>query len=298
MARCPTSRNFDGAPGIRSPSLWRWLAVGALAAHLQMLLVCNARHVHVQIEYTESQWALFVYDFAVGRLPAATTPLPVSSELQSVVPNDPRYTHLLGSPGQPVWILPANARPGEISMGVGTSRIAPNVFSRNEIFLSLQRVDGPGNFAMYNSGSFGVPEPIMSTSDGVNPAVDRLPVPALAGHLHMNWAFTAPGAYRLGLVASGVLRSSGQLSSSPVVDFTFVVAEVARPELLSPRVVPGGFLAFTLQSATNTVCRLETSVNLREWSAVQQVTNATGMTEVQLSADANVPVQFFRALIP
>ncbi|MBM3844740.1 MAG: hypothetical protein FJ405_00445 [Verrucomicrobia bacterium] len=296
MRHSLTSRNSDGAPGIRPPSLWRWLAVAALAAHLQMFLSCTARHVHVQIEYTESQWALFVYDFAVGRLPAATTPLPVSSRLQSVVPDDPRYTRFLGSPGQPVWILPANARPGEISMGVGTSRIAPNVFSRNEVFLSLQRVDGPGRFTMYNADLFGTPEVIMSTSDGVNPTVDRLPVPALAGHLHMNWAFTAPGIYRLGFVASGVLRSGGQLSSSPVVDFTFVVEQ--RPELLSPRSFPRGFLSFTLQSATNTVCRLETSANLQDWSAVRLVTNTTGVTEVQLSADTNAPIQFFRAVIP
>jgi surface-anchored protein len=214
------------------------------------------------------------------------------------VPDDPRYTSFLEPAGHPVWILPQSAKPSEISMGVGTSRIAPNVFSRNEIFLSLQRFEGPGRFAMYNTDSRGAPELIMATSDGVNPAVDRLAVPALGGHLHMNWAFTAPGTYRLGFSASGVIRSTGQNSESPIVDYSFLVEDREPPRLLSPRFHSGDAFAFRLESATNALCRVESSPDLRAWNAVMQITNSTGVIELQLPIGANSPAQFFRVLIP
>jgi len=282
--------------GGRLTSLWHSLVLGLTATRLLMLEAQAAGHVHVQIEYVENQWTLFVYDFAVGRLPAATTPLPVSFELRSEVPDDPRYTTFLGPAGGPVWILPQSARPNEISMGVGTSRIAPNVFSRNEVYLSLHRVEGPGQFAMYNANSQGAPELIMATFDGVDPAADRLSVPALGGHLHMNWAFTAPGTYRLGFAASGVLRASGQRSESPVVDFTFVV-EPAMLRLLGPRPLGDGSFVCTLESDPQTVCTLEHSSNLQTWTSFLTVTNQSRSMEVTLPVSETESVRFLRAVM-
>ncbi|MCI0538029.1 MAG: choice-of-anchor M domain-containing protein [Verrucomicrobiales bacterium] len=255
-------------------------------------------HRHVQIGYSGGQWDLYAFDFSLGRAPAEEANFPVSSMARTTVPEDARFTQFLGTAGSPIWILPQIDKPGLLSLGVGSSDIAPGVFRDNTIRLELRRVEGSGHFALYSPAPFGAPSVHMSSWDGVNPSVDFVEVPAVSGHLHFNWVFGAAGIYRIGFSASGVLRNSGQLSESPVVDFTFIVAEAERPKLLSPRWVSGGFLVFTLQNTANTVCRVETSVNLRDWTAVKHVTNTTIATEVQVSADPNVPFQFLRAVIP
>ncbi|MCI0540639.1 MAG: choice-of-anchor M domain-containing protein [Verrucomicrobiales bacterium] len=255
-------------------------------------------HRHVQIGYSGGQWDLYAFDFSLGRAPAEEANFPVSSMARTTVPEDTRFKQFLGTAGSPIWILPQIDKPGLLSLGVGSSDIAPGVFRDNTIRLELRRVEGPGHFALYSPAPLGAPTVHMSSWDGVNPAADFIEVPAVSGHLHFNWVFAAAGVYRIGFSASGVLRTNGQLSESPVVDFTFVVAETERPKLLSPRLVSGGFLAFTLQNPTNTVCRLETSVNLREWTAVTHVTNTTTTTELQVSADPNVPIQVLRAVLP
>jgi surface-anchored protein len=184
-------------------------------------------HVHVQISYGGGAWDLFVYDYETGKLPVDDVTFPVPAAARAAVPEDPRFTHALGPAGNPVWILPQIERPGLISLGVGTSGIGPNIFLNNTLRLSLERVEGPGHFAMYTSDSLGAPRWLMTSLDGIEPELDALDVPAVGAHLHMNWAFTAPGRYKVGFSVSGILRTTQQRTKSEVVDYSFKVVPLA-----------------------------------------------------------------------
>lgn len=61
--------------------------------------------------------------------------------------------------------------------------------------LLLSGVSGPGDVAAFITGTFGTPEVIFDSSDGVNNR-DSIVLPAGA-HTHVSWAFTQPGVYHL-----------------------------------------------------------------------------------------------------
>jgi anchored repeat ABC transporter substrate-binding protein len=88
-------------------------------------------------------------------------------------------------------------------------------------------VDGPGDFCMYLVATLGDPEVYMCSADGIDePDVISLPPSA---HTHVNWAFTAPGLYQVGLESH--LRIDDDVTM-PVggATFTFMVASDALPE--------------------------------------------------------------------
>lgn len=278
----------------------RACGLAGLAA-ITVLLFCVSsasafEHVHVQISYVSGQWNLFIYDYERGRLPAATNVLKVLGVARSSVPNDPRYTNFLGRAGSPVWTLPQTDTPPLISLGVGTSDIAPNVFFDNELKLHLRRVEGPGHFAMYTYDPLGAPNLLMASLDGINSSTDVLTVPAVSAHIHMNWAFTAPGTFRIGFSASGVLRSNGQLSQSPIVDYTFVVVPPA-PRLESPRLQPNADFAYTLHSEPGINCRIEQTADFNTWVVSTNVLNPSGVMLLELPFVTPGPI-FYRAVLP
>ncbi len=87
------------------------------------------------------------------------------------------------------------------------------------IQLRLVRVEGPGHFSVWQSGSLR-PVVFLSSADNGVDASDTLWILA-GGHIHFNWAFTARGLYRVTLQASG--RVGGQRVFSEEATFTFGV---------------------------------------------------------------------------
>ncbi|WP_235923151.1 anchored repeat ABC transporter, substrate-binding protein [Corynebacterium lizhenjunii] len=67
----------------------------------------------------------------------------------------------------------------------------------------LESVSGPGAVAAYVVSTFGSPQVIFDSGDGVDPRRDRTQLPARA-HTHVSWAFSQPGIYELRVGASGV----------------------------------------------------------------------------------------------
>ncbi|WP_293773081.1 anchored repeat ABC transporter, substrate-binding protein [uncultured Corynebacterium sp.] len=59
--------------------------------------------------------------------------------------------------------------------------------------LSLIGVDGPGDVSAFIVSTFGTPQVVFDSRDGV-PDATRLPAGA---HTHLSWAFSRPGIYRL-----------------------------------------------------------------------------------------------------
>ena len=69
--------------------------------------------------------------------------------------------------------------------------------------MRLQSADGPGDVAAYVVSTFGTPEPLFNTADGLHERDDSTTLPANA-HTHVSWAFSKPGIYRLTFTATGV----------------------------------------------------------------------------------------------
>jgi surface-anchored protein len=147
----------------------------------------------------------------------------VSPEAELALPADPAYA-VLGSPGEPVWILPQIQEQSILWLGWNSEGIPTGTFTGDEVQLRLVSVSGPGQFVLFTTGSFGEVEVLMNSADGLD-ASDSIPVPVPA-HAHANWAFTQPGAYVLSLQSSGTLASGGNVNS-PVTAFTFRVGDTA-----------------------------------------------------------------------
>jgi surface-anchored protein len=167
----------------------------------------GAFHLHIHDEENEQE---FSPDEAI---------LQVGQESFSLVPSDARYS-FLGAGGSPVFILPQVENPSLIFLGVGAEEIEAGLFQQDQITLTLRAIAGPGSFAGYSVDGFGNPAIHFNSRDGLD-ANDRIAVTA-GGHSDINWAFSAPGSYRLTFEASGSLAGGGMLASGPV-DFHFAV---------------------------------------------------------------------------
>jgi surface-anchored protein len=188
-------------------------------------IVLDQGHVTIEIVHEDGDWSFFLDAGHAG--PDAIPPEDVVCHLTEaarlVIPDSPTYS-FLGDPGDPVWIAPHMDTPGLLTLGVSGERIAPGLFVNNRLDLRLVDVDGPGDFAVYRVGSAGQVTLYFSTHDGITDQ-DILPV-ALASHDHQNWAFNAPGHYRVTFRASATLAANSEWIESPDVTCYFAVGDV------------------------------------------------------------------------
>ena len=136
------------------------------------------------------------------------------------VPNHPDFA-FLGKPGDTVYLLPQSEREGVLFLGIAGDELESGVFENDVVALKLENVEGPGAVFLYATDPFGNPTVFFNSRDGVGQS-DVFPLSA-GGHSHQNWGFTAPGIYRVGLTASGVLNADGQTVSSEETTFLFEV---------------------------------------------------------------------------
>lgn len=100
-------------------------------------------------------------------------------------------------------------------LGLRVRNAAPGTTS---VDMRLLDVEGPGDVAAYVVSTFGTPEPLFNSADGIDQHNDSTTLPANA-HTHVSWAFNTPGIYRL---------SFGATNSTPQ-EFTVAVG-VSAPE--------------------------------------------------------------------
>ena len=122
-------------------------------------------------------------------------------EAESSVPANADFA-FLGDVGDPLWILPQNAQPNVLFLGVA-GEIETGSLIGDETHLELVSVDGPGNFYVYDTDAFGVPGVSINSADGIT-ADDRLIVSAGA-HFHVDWTFDAEGDYGVTFVIKATL---------------------------------------------------------------------------------------------
>jgi surface-anchored protein len=125
--------------------------------------------------------------------------------------------------GSPLWFLPQSQDASKPFLGIGSEELDPADWT-GSLSITLNSVSGPGQFSVWQNGTFGDPSVRMSTADGISGA-DQLLLSA-GGHAHYNFGFTAPGLYEVTFTASGVHAVDGTVSDTG----TFVFAVQAVPE--------------------------------------------------------------------
>jgi surface-anchored protein len=173
------------------------------------------------VNFEDGAWDLHVHaeddeiEFAPGQVI-----LEVPMVAAQPVPTNAVFS-FLGEAGTPIWVLPAVENHDLLFLGLGTEELASGIFSNDTVTLTLKSVTGPGDFVLYTLDMFGAPVVSMNSRDGIDSADTR--TLAAGGHTHVNWVFTAPGQYRIGLQASGVLAATGETNTSDVAEYLFEV---------------------------------------------------------------------------
>ncbi|GAA0256218.1 hypothetical protein GCM10010492_66390 [Saccharothrix mutabilis subsp. mutabilis] len=133
----------------------------------------------------------------------------------------------LGTAGEQVHLLPQTQRTDLLWTGWNTEELRPAEVS-GAVTWTLTAVEGPGAFGLFTTGSFGAPEVIFNSTDGLP---DTRSVP-LGTHAHANWAFAEPGRYRLTFAVSARAADGRPLTDTET--FTFVVGDGAGGQTQQP----------------------------------------------------------------
>ncbi|GAB7044193.1 MULTISPECIES: TIGR03773 family transporter-associated surface protein [Catenuloplanes] len=128
--------------------------------------------------------------------------LKVTDKAKIPVPAGAGYA-FLGRPGAPIHLLPQTQQPGIVWPGWNTQHASVTSGVTGDVTWSLKGVQGPGTVALFLTDSFGAPQVLF---DSAKAMPQKLPI-RLNTHAHGNWAFTAPGLYRLSVEMSATTRS-------------------------------------------------------------------------------------------
>ena len=210
----------------------RLLGLAALAATgltLQAQTPIYSGHTDVGIAYDETlnEWDLHVHDEEnnIEYSPATNALIYVGYDALQTIPGGAQWS-FLGTAGNATSILPDTENPNLPFLGIGSEEIGAGIFVGNQFSLYLTSVMGPGSFALYSLDEFGSPTVHMNSADGITLA-DTLTINT-GTHAHYNWAFSAPGDYRITFEAEGNSILNG-LTSSGDVEYLFTVQAIPEP---------------------------------------------------------------------
>lgn len=165
--------------------------------------------LHLHDEETDTEYAPSELTLVVGLAGKTSTPAVLSA---------------FATVGSDIWILPKTENENLPFLGIGTEELSIADWSGN-LTLTLKSVTGPGDFGLYDVGTFGEILPLMNSRDGITGG-DALTV-APGTHAHYNFTFNAPGSYLVGFEATGLHTVDGAVSSG-TVEYQFTV--VPEPE--------------------------------------------------------------------
>ncbi|MGE4181511.1 MAG: choice-of-anchor M domain-containing protein [Limisphaerales bacterium] len=192
-------------------------SVGVLAegeADIAVAYESGALEFHVHDESTDTEFD------------PAHVALHAGPETWRTVPADAAFA-FLGNAGDSLHVFPQDETEGVLFLGLAGEEIPAGTFAGDAVRIRVTGFSGPGQFFYYEVSEFGAPTVLVNTADGLS-AADEVTVVA-GSHAHRNWAFTAPGVYRVTLVASGELAAAGgTVTSEP----TTLLFEVFGPEFV------------------------------------------------------------------
>ncbi len=239
-------------------------------------------HADIGIAFAEGSWDLHVHDGASDTEyePSAVW-LEVGPHALIPVPDSPAFA-FLGEPGTPSWILPETDNHDLLFLGLGTEEIEPGTFQDDSVTLTLLNLTGPGYFALYQTDPFGNPVVRMNSTDGITEE-DHIQL-ATGGHAHANWAFSAPGQYRITLQASATLAADGQPTTSDAAEYLFTVSD--QPVLtITPK--DNATFSVSWMSLPGHNYQLQTLLNLGDNSWINLAENPITGTGRLLSFDVS-----------
>lgn len=143
------------------------------------------------------------------------------------VPNNPAFG-FLGAAGTQVYLLPQVQDPNLVWPGWSTERISAGQLVGDAIRMRVTRVEGPGKLVVYTTDQFGSPSVLVDSGDGLP---DQITIP-IRTHAHANWAFSAPGVFRVGVEVNATLV--GGAASTASGEYVFVVGDLTAPPTTRP----------------------------------------------------------------
>jgi len=249
-------------------------------------------HVHLEVVHRDHQLRLVYYDFDTGESHPDEVLLHVGAPAARPVPDLPAYTAVLGEAGTTIWLLPENQNDNLLWLGIGSGGVAASDFD-GALSLAIHSIEAPGLFALFKNGPFGQPIVLMNTRDGIGPE-DLMPLPP-GSHVHCNWAFSAPGRYRITLTASGTLRSTGARIMSPPTTFHFDVIAPPPPRL-TLSLDAANSMQLSLHAHPGLNFTIESTEDLLHWIPLTVLQGSTMATSHSLPPPTPAsPARFFRA---
>lgn len=193
----------------------------------------TAGHSDIGVEYEGGSSFRVFYDFGsdavIDGIPNGSPPriadldsgdatVIVSDAAQMTAPGG-GIPFLSVAAGDPVWILPQSNTPGLPFLGFAvTEELEPSDWA-TPITFTLTGFSGPagGEFAVWQTGSFGGTTVFMQTNDGVSGA--DAASKAAGVHDHFNLGFSAPGVYDITLTATATHADGTAVSGTGTFRF-------------------------------------------------------------------------------
>ena len=139
----------------------------------------------------------------------------------------------LGPAGSEVFLLPQVQDPDLVWPGWSTERMTAGQVTGDAVRLRLAQVRGPGKVAVFTTDQFGNPRVVF---DSAGPSDRELVLPVRV-HTHANWAFGAPGVYRLTVEVSAGLVGAGPATATAT--YVVLVGDATAP-VVDGSVTPPG----------------------------------------------------------
>jgi surface-anchored protein/LPXTG-motif cell wall-anchored protein len=142
----------------------------------------------------------------------------VKPQSRTALPADPALA-FLGKAGDEIFLLPQQQQAGILWTGWSTEELRADQVT-GPVTWRLTKVDGPGAFGIFTTGSFGDSTVIFNSADGLP---DSHPV-ALGTHAHANWGFAKQGVYRLTVDTTAKLTNGQTITDTET--YTFAVGDI------------------------------------------------------------------------
>jgi surface-anchored protein len=182
-------------------------AVGLIQSTQAQVIYLTNQHMDFRLKYdsgaTDSNRLGLVLGYDPGhRATNSEVYIVGGTNAQLIIPPSSNYS-FLGTPGEPVWVLPQSQNTSLPYLGISAEDIPNGVFN-DPMQLELVSVEGPGNFFMWSVSGAGNPPTIkFIATNGVVSKQYHLAHPFIGSHEHNNWGFSTNGLYRVTLRANG-----------------------------------------------------------------------------------------------
>lgn len=206
---------------------------------------------------------------------------------------------VFGPVGSPFWILPQSQDAQLLYLGFSAEGLPAGVFEPR-FTVNLVRVEGPGDFFVWQFDAFSNLVMAMNSRDGITD-LDRFQ-PLIGGHQHFNWGFNAPGVHDVVFKVSNRLAGTTNVIESDEVAVRFGVQPytLVTPAVAATFSAPswaGDRFRCTLSGTPGRTYILEGSPDLEIWSSAGEATPAAnGTAAIDLLSTPGH--RFLRALTP